>query len=68
MPILAGYLSEAELAEQLHKSVRTLRVWRQRREGPPWIKLGGDVMYAEDSTRAWLKSLEQQPVRSRRAA
>ena len=66
--ILAGYLSEPTLAEQLGKTVRTLQLWRQTRQGPPWTKIGDTVMYAEDSVRAWLKSLEQQPVRSRRAA
>lgn len=66
--ILAGYLSQETLAEQLGKTVRTLQIWRQKRQGPPWTQIGDTVLYAEESVRAWLKSLEQQPVRSRRAA
>ena len=66
MSILAGYLSEADLASQLKKSVRTLQIWRQQRKGPPWTQLGSTILYSEDGTRAWLKGLEQQPVRSRR--
>jgi hypothetical protein len=67
MSILAGYLSESELAAQLNKTVRTLQSWRQQRKGPPWTPMGSTIIYSEDGTRAWLKSLEQQPVRSRRA-
>jgi hypothetical protein len=46
--------------------VRTLQIWRQQRKGPPWIQIGQTIHYPEDGTRAWLKTLEQQPVRSRR--
>jgi hypothetical protein len=66
MSILAGYLSEPDLAAQLKKTVRTLQSWRQQRKGPPWTQIGCTVLYSEDGTRAWLKSLEQQPVRSHR--
>lgn len=67
MSILAGFLSEADLASQLDKSVRALQSWRTKRTGPPWTKIGCNVFYSEDGVRAWLKTLEQQPVRSRRA-
>jgi hypothetical protein len=67
MSILAGYLTEAGLAAQLNKSVRTLQSWRQQRKGPPWTQIGATIFYSEDGTLAWLKTMEQQPVRSRRA-
>jgi hypothetical protein len=67
MSILAGYLSESDLAAQLNKTVRTLQSWRQQRKGPPWVQIGSSIYYPEDGGRAWLKTLEQQPVRSRRA-
>jgi hypothetical protein len=66
MSILAGYLSEFDLAAQLKKTVRTLQSWRQQRKGPPWTQIGSTILYSEDGVRAWLKSLEQQPVRSHR--
>jgi hypothetical protein len=66
MSILAGYLPESDLAAQLGKTVRTLQSWRQQRKGPPWTQIGCTVLYSEDGTRAWLKSLEQQPARSHR--
>lgn len=64
--ILAGYLTEQDLATQLKKSVRTLQVWRQQRKGPPWTPIGDTIHYSEAGVLAWLKGLEQQPVRSRR--
>jgi hypothetical protein len=63
MAILEGYLSEAELAKQLNKTERTLQIWRQRREGPPWTKVGKSVFYYTDTVLAWLKAQEQHPVR-----
>jgi hypothetical protein len=66
MSVLAGYLTEPDLGAQLKKSVRTLQSWRQQRKGPPWTQIGTTVVYSEDGVRAWLKSLEQQPIRPRR--
>jgi hypothetical protein len=68
MSLLAGYLTEAEFAAEIKKSRRTLQIWRQQRTGPPWVQIGNTILYSEDGTRAWLKTLEQQPVRSRRPA
>jgi hypothetical protein len=65
--ILAEYFTEEELAPELRKSVRTLRLWRQKRTGPPWTVLGDTILYARESVRVWLKSQEQQPVRSHRS-
>jgi len=61
---LPGYLSEQEQAERLNRTVRTLRAWRRRREGPPWVKMGGSVLYPDNLD--WLKAQIHQPVRSRR--
>jgi len=66
MTVLAGYITEPDLGAQLKKSVRTLQSWRKERKGPPWTQIGTTVLYSEDGVRAWLKSLEHQPVRSRR--
>ena len=68
MSILAGYKPEAEVDEEIKKSVRTLQIWRQRREGPPWVRIGNTIFYSEDGGRNWLKTLEQHPLRSRRMA
>ncbi len=68
MSILTGYHPEAEAASALGKSVRTLQIWRQRRQGPAWTKIGKTIVYRRDALLDWLKSQEQQPVRNRRTA
>lgn len=71
MNSLNKYHTEKELAQALKEktgqgSPRTLRSWRQRRIGPPWLKVGKAVMYSDDGFETWLKSQVQQPARSRR--
>ena len=61
--IVAGYTSEAETAEQLNVAIRTLRHWRQHGMGPPWAKVGRQVVYSDESRMAWLRGQEVRPVR-----
>ncbi len=63
--LLDDYISEHKAAVQLSQTVRTLRSWRQRGEGPVWVKIGRLVYYPQSGIPAWLKSLEQKPVRTR---
>jgi hypothetical protein len=60
---IRGYITEEEMARRCGRTVRTLRMWRRRRQGPAWTKMGKTVAYAEDSGQRYLKSQEQQPVR-----
>jgi hypothetical protein len=62
--LLAGYYPEDDAANELKQSTRTLRLWRQQGTGPAWVKIGRKIFYAEAALLAWIKSLEQQPVRS----
>jgi len=57
--VLEGYLTESELATQIHRSVRTLARWRAIGEGPPCLRLGREIYYKKSSVAAWLASLEQ---------
>jgi hypothetical protein len=66
--LLENYSSEQETAKQLKQSVRTLRAWRQQGIGPAWLKIGRTIYYPVDGVAVWLKSIEQKPVRARRAA
>jgi hypothetical protein len=66
--VLEGYLSEAEMAHQRGKGLRTLRLERQRGDGPPYTRDGRDVLYPIDGFRAWLKAGERQAVRGRSVA
>jgi hypothetical protein len=68
MGILDDYLTEDQLAAELKKSIRLLQLWRQRRQGPAWTRLGGQqVIYRKAAVADWLRKLEQQPVRRRTA-
>ena len=57
-PILADYLSHAELAKQLKKSERTLDRWHALRMGPPRTLIGRDIYYRRDAVKRWLESQE----------
>jgi helix-turn-helix protein len=66
--LLDNYMTEADLAAELDKGVRTLQIWRARRTGPAWTKNGKTILYSREAILAWLKSQEQQPVRQRNRA
>jgi hypothetical protein len=61
---IPGYTPEAETAEALSVSVRTLRKWRQEGLGPPYVKFGRQIHYSFEGRAAWLQSLERKPVRA----
>ena len=61
--LLAGYLSEKELARELRLSTRTIFRWRNLRQGPPYTMVGRTPMYRLDSAIAWLRARETQAVR-----
>lgn len=48
------YYTPAELAAYLQKSVYTLKTWRARQTGPPYLKVGGSVRYPKLEVEAWL--------------
>ena len=66
--VVAGYSSEADTADELNVTIRTLRKWRQRRVGPAWVKVGRQVIYSIESRMSWLKDQEVRPVRQEAAA
>jgi len=45
---LSGFLSIPE---------KTLREWRSKGYGPPWLKVGKHVRYEPDRVREWLDTL-----------
>lgn len=60
---------EDELANILKVTPRTLRGWRQRRIGPPWVKPTGHIIiYPKDSFREWLKAEMVRPLSNRSVA
>ncbi len=65
--ILAGYLIEDDFCREFGIGRRTARLWRQQRNGPPFVKIGNVILYSKDGARAWLKSRETVPARTRKA-
>lgn len=62
--LLEEYLTESELSVATGKSERTLRLERQMRRGPPFIKWGHLILYSKEGFKEYLKS-QEQPTRSR---
>jgi hypothetical protein len=59
--VLDGHISEADLARQLNRSVRTLQRLASRQLGPPRTKVGRLILYNVAHVREWL--LEQEEPR-----
>jgi hypothetical protein len=66
-PKIPGFKTEQEKAEEFGVTVRTLRLWRTQRLGPPWAKFKKIILYPEDDG-AWLRARVQQPIGSRKRA
>lgn len=49
----AVYLTSPQLAERLGVATITVKVWRQRRKGPPYVKIGRSVRYRVADVEAW---------------
>ena len=60
--LFADYATEDELSSELKKGKRTLRQWRQRRTGPPFVKVENLILYPRNGARCWLKNLETDPA------
>jgi hypothetical protein len=72
MSFLANHRTPKELAELLKQRTgtgteRMLRAWRNARIGPPWLKIGHNIiLYPNDAFDLWLQTQVQSPVSSRR--
>jgi len=60
------YLTEAEFARLTGMTIRTIRLWEQKREGPPRIKCGKLIRYRKSAVEQWLRSRESRPCRTPR--
>jgi len=64
IPLLGDdYLTQQDLARELHVSVRTIARWHVERIGPPRIVVGRLLLYRRAAVREWLESREEQPHR-----
>lgn len=56
--LLDGWMSRAELAEELGVCVDTLMRWERRRYGPKCVKAGRKALYKRSTVLAWLEAQE----------
>jgi hypothetical protein len=55
---------EADFAEQINQSVHTLRTWRSRGFGPPFVKIGKKIFYGKGA-QLWVLAQERHPGATR---
>lgn len=53
-PLLAGYMTRDELAQELRVTTRTLDKWAVLRKGPPKVQIGARCYYRRRDVLAWL--------------
>ena len=49
-------LTTNELAAQLKRAPETLVRWRRLRQGPPYLRLQGRVLYDQAAVERWLQA------------
>jgi len=54
-------LVEAQAAEILLMSVRTLQSWRCKEHGPPFLKIGRNIRYRYGDILEWLRMKTVRP-------
>lgn len=58
--VLDGYMTQAELAKELGRSLKTLTRWRTMKKGPPFIRMGPDILYPREGVKRWLEGLARK--------
>ena len=59
--------TEAEVAARLRVVPRTLKMWRQLGQGPPFLKLGRMVRYSVADLNDWLATCVRMPITAQQA-
>jgi hypothetical protein len=63
---LEEWLTEAETAAEIGKTVRTLRQWRRKGLGPPYALFGRTVKYNRSVLIEYYKSQQVIPAQTRK--
>jgi hypothetical protein len=64
--VLEDWLDEEATAKEIGVSVRTLRAWRRKGEGPPYAYFGRAIKYNKSALAEHFKSIQILPVRTRK--
>ena len=57
------FYTPEEMADLMSLSVDALAKHRQRRQGPPWVRVGTAVRYPADAVRAWAMAEARRSLR-----
>lgn len=58
---MTEFLTDKDIAALLKVSPTTPAVWRMRRIGPPYLRVGRTVRYRRESFERWLREKENDP-------
>jgi len=58
--VLDGYLTETEFAAEIGRSIVTLRLWRRKGDGPPFIRIKRRALYKVEAVRRWIDAQERK--------
>jgi len=59
---LARHLNQVELSRRWRLSPRTLERWRWLKAGPPYLKIGGRVVYRVEDVEAFERAQAKNAV------
>lgn len=57
-----GAVSPKRAAEYMDSTEGTLAKWRHQKVGPPYLKIGGKVLYRTESLENYLRELEEKQM------
>jgi hypothetical protein len=52
--LLDDFLTEDELAAELNRTTRTLRIWQRQKIGPAATYVGRSPLYRKETVRKWI--------------
>jgi hypothetical protein len=58
------HLNQVQLARRWSLSPRTLERWRWLKQGPPYLKIGGRVIYRVEDVEAFERAQAKNPPRA----
>ncbi len=66
--LLAEYSTDAELAREFNKSLRTIQRWKRVQYGPRRTILGRTTLYHRRDVKEWLEAQREDRPQRRRVA